>query len=161
MFSLKINQKIIIFVLIYSAIALTLHFLAIKYIYDSVGTLLSANDLAHSTEKILLKERADLLRQYSYNISAIFLIICYVFMALIGILLIIKKVNLLNYFCEIILFSLIQIVGIFILTRFINNYGMTELFGRLNVLIHQKLTIILIIVPLLISAVQALQKYHK
>lgn len=146
---LKFRRSRVIFFLCYSLIGLFMHFFAIKEICNCVGVFLKANDVFQESEKAAMKIQAETARHYSENFTHVFLIMCYLFPIIIGILLIIKKIHLIEYIFGLLCFVMVQ-CGIFILTKFINCYGMTEIHGRLRIVIYQPFTYYALVIPLII-----------
>lgn len=143
------------FTLVCSAIVLIIHFLAIKLTCDAVGLALKANSITSSAEKNIISRQISGLHQYSEILSSIFIVLSLVFILILGVMLIIGKIRLFPYVMGVVIFGLIQ-SGIYVLVKFINIYGMTEIFGRLYVLLHLKLTVALFVLPIFVYALKSL-----
>lgn len=98
-----------------------------------------------------IEEKAEAIMRHGHRLGVFFMASYYVFIALAGALLVTRKLNIVYYFCVIVLFNLTQ-AGIFILIKFINTYGGTELLNRVYAIVYQKLTVAVLVIPLFIVA---------
>ncbi|MDW2800901.1 hypothetical protein RZO55_25360 [Clostridium boliviensis] len=140
-----------------SILVLSFHMLALKFIYNYIGLMLSANGLTGEKQKEIVVQ-AENLKNYSQYCTNAFLLANFFFLIIIGIILLTRKINLKMYLCSYLLFEVIQIIGISIFIQIFNRYELTEGFGRWRILHRNVLFWIIFIIPIIIYLSNRKQK---
>lgn len=152
MLSLKISHRVFALIVVYSVITLCFHIAALKLIYHMVELGEYSKELAQGFEKEDVGRQMHAYIGHSEKSTHIFLMLCYAFIPLIGLLLIFRRINYITFIVELIIFGGIQVIGVYLFALFFNKYSMSGTFGRLNIYIHQRITLWSFIVPSVIYA---------
>lgn len=149
------NYYIIAFSII--AMALFFHMAALKIVYKYIDLLLSANDATSNIKKEVIKQY-DILKEYANYCTLLFFLTTYLFVLFIGIMLLLRKINLKMYLFTCFMYEFIHITGLSLFIFIFNKYQLTEGFGRYNILHRHKLLWLMIIIPIVVYLVYGLIK---
>lgn len=132
-----------------SILVLSFHMFALKFIYNYIGLMLEANGVTAEKRKEIAIQAKNL-KKYSQYFTNAFLLANFIFLIIIGIILLTRKINLKMYLSSYFLFEVIQITGIWLFIQIFNKYELTEGFGRWRILHYNALFWIMIIIPIII-----------
>lgn len=133
---------------LYSVAALALHAAALGCVYRQVNLLLFINGMENRQEKDRIYQQANSLKVYSDYFTYIFLGMCLIALIILGILLVLRKINLLEYGVFFLVFWGIQIVGICLFSWIFNNHEISGAFSRIRIVFWWKMTWLIIGIPL-------------
>lgn len=140
-----------------TAMALFFHMAALKLDYKFIGLLLSGNGATSNVKKEILKQY-DILKEYANYCTILFFLTTYLFVLFIGIMLLLRKINLKMYLFACFMYEFIHITGLSLFIFIFNKYQLTEGFGKYRMLHRHKLLWLMIIIPIVIYLVYGLIK---
>jgi hypothetical protein len=145
----------------FSVIALILHMFALKFVYNTIEVLLKANEVTSLEIKETMAIQVDNLKRYSNYCTNGFYLICYMFLIIAGITLILRKIKLKIFLLGDLIFGVVQVIGITLFIHLFNVYELTEGFGRLRIIFRHKFFWLIAILPIIVYLLYGLLKSQK
>lgn len=130
-----------------SLVILSLNLIYLSLAYRATYIIHYGATLTDTSVKSKYLSIYETLKIYENNTVKLYIVMCGLFILVFGIILIVQKISLKKYLLNLWSFFEIQITGTFLFSFLFNIYGLQNTFSGITTLLRQKITLILIILP--------------